>query len=137
MNSYFKITLLFTIGFDKIIKSLNRIKEPKMNAIFNSVKLIHPAPEVGMGGTMFGWSDRHAFTVSRVSPSGKTAWIVMDEETRTDKNGMSDCQNYSYAPGEGGEIKVRLSTNGQWYNGTKKSNKVAFGHRDSYYDYSF
>lgn len=108
-----------------------------MNAIFNSCHLNHDAPTPGMGGTMFYFSDRHAFTISRVSKSGKSAWIVMDKETRTDKNGMSESQTYSYEEGEGSEIEVRLSTNGQWYQGGRNGRKVAFGSRDTYYDFSF
>ena len=108
-----------------------------MNSIFNSATLLHDSPTVGMGGTMLYWSDRHAFTVTRVSDSGKTAWIVMDEEVRIDKNGMSESQIYSYNPGSGGEIEVRLSKNTQWHQGGVKGRKVSFGRRDTYHDFSF
>ena len=56
----------------------------------------HPKPVVGMGATMCSWSDRTAATIVAVTP--KTITVKCDKATRTDKNGMSDCQTYSYTP---------------------------------------
>lgn len=55
-------------------------------------------PTVGMGATILGYSDRHAATVVSVSKDGKSVDIQRDTATRTDKNGMSECQDYEYSP---------------------------------------
>ncbi len=92
-----------------------------------------PTPAVGMGATILMWTDSHAATITRVSPSGKSFWMVQDVATRTDKNGMSECQDYAFTPGTGPEIMVRQTKRG-W-----KCNRggVRVGDRREYHDYSF
>jgi hypothetical protein len=94
-------------------------------------------PTVGMGITICLYRDRHAGTITKVSPSGKTFWYKRDDVERIDNNGMSDSQTYKYTfndkmPDE----KVTLRKNGQWRE-TGTNYYIVLGTRDEYYDYSF
>lgn len=92
------------------------------------------APKVGDGATILMWTDRHAGTVVKVSPSGKTVTVREDTATRIDSNGMSESQVYEYKPNAlGKEWKFRLTKRG-WRSG---STGVLFGTRQAYHDYSF
>lgn len=92
-------------------------------------------PEVGMGATLVSWTDRHPYTIVRVSPSGKTVWVKEDNYKRTDENGMSECQNYEFTSNDASpEIMVRKKKNGQW---ASKGTKFTLGSRSKYHDYSF
>jgi len=91
-------------------------------------------PVVGMGATRMCWSDRYPYTVIAVSASGKTIKVQSDKYTRTDANGMSECQTYEYAPDPNGvTITVRLTKRG-WY---AKGSKFCLGSRSRYHDFSF
>ena len=97
-------------------------------------------PIVGMGATMCGWSDRHAYTIVEIT-NPKTIVVQQDIATRTDSNGMSECQNYDYSPDPSAPKKVvTLRKNGRWverggglWNGTT----YHVGYRSEYYDFSF
>lgn len=96
-----------------------------------------PTPEVGMGGTLLMWTDRHAVTVTRVSASGKTLWFKQDKATRTDDNGMSESQRYSYeADPDARERKATLRKNGAWVE-SRAGTRLRLGDRNEYRDYSF
>lgn len=105
-----------------------------MSQLANHVRIKSPAPQVGMGATIFHYTDRSPATVTRVSKTGKIAWIRRDKYKRVDNNGMSEAQTYEYSPGEGKEVRVTLCADGQW---RSKGEKVAFGHREKYHDFSF
>jgi len=91
-------------------------------------------PEVGMGATLLMWTDTHAYTITRVSDSGKTFWMKRDLAERADKNGMSDSQDYKYTPQpDAPEECVRMTKRGWMCRGQF----VRVGYRDEYYDYSF
>lgn len=95
-----------------------------------------PVPVAGMGVTILSWTDRSAATVVRVSASGKMIWIQPDAVTRTDTNGMSESQQYSYAPDPDAQvIRASLRKNGAWV--TKGGQQLRLGERSAYYDYSF
>lgn len=104
-------------------------------------------PEIGMGATLLGWSDRKAATVIELFKKGKYNYVVVqqDNATRTDKNGMSDSQHYDYTPNlEGSKTTFRILENGfqkVYVNHNNRfvntSGGVMFGERDEYYDYSF
>lgn len=103
---------------------INRLSEGK-----TAVK-----PEVGMGATELCYSDRHAYTIVEVSPSGKTIKVQPDKATRTDNNGMSDAQTYSFEPDTNAPIiTVRLTKKG-WQS---KGRPFAIGYRSEHYDYTF
>lgn len=94
-----------------------------------------PKPEVGMGATIIHWSDRSAYTITRLGPSGKVFWMTRDKVTRIDNNGMSESQQYSYESQPNITArKVVMGKRGQWY---CKGEKVIVGDRREYYDYSF
>lgn len=108
-----------------------------MSQIWNHVKIQCAAPQIGMGATVFHYTDRSPATVVKMSESGKTVWIQVDQATRTDENGMSELQAYEYTPNPKGELmKVTLRRDGQW-RVEKKGLKVAFGRREKYHDFSF
>jgi hypothetical protein len=108
-------------------------------------------PEVGMGATLLMYSDRAAYTVVAVkaNKAGKVveATLQEDEATRTDGNGMSDCQSYSFSRNSKGRLMtIRQTRDGKWreaytdYDGkvrcTKTSSIVRLGMRDGHYDYT-
>lgn len=93
-------------------------------------------PVVGMGCTIHYFSDREAATVIEIK-SPKTVIIQVDKCTRTDKNGMSDDQSYTYEPNPSGAIfEVRLTSKGVWKI-LKESSTVTFGVRRKYHDFTF
>ena len=100
-----------------------------------------PLPKVGDGATILGWTDRYPATV--ISVSEKEIRVQEDFAYRTDKNGMSECQEYEYIPNPDGAITVvkrvgRGKAKGEWrVNGLTGSNSVVFGYREKYYDFSF
>jgi len=93
-----------------------------------------PTPEVGMGITLLHWTDRSAGTITRVSVSGKTFWFKDDVVARIDANGMSESQEYAYAPGDGPEKRAGLTKRGWKQVGGPR---IALGYRRAYHDYSF
>jgi hypothetical protein len=93
-------------------------------------------PVVGMGATLCYLSDRHACTVVWVSKTGKTIRIQEDTATRTDKNGVSESQDYTFTPNPNGAIhEARLTKRG--WKVTKGTTLVSLGVRSEYYDFSF
>jgi hypothetical protein len=103
-----------------------------------------PEPEVGMGATMLSWSDRDPYTIIKVTPyksgpnKGLAREIVVqeDDSTRTDSNGMSDSQSYTFTPNPNGRTRVvRRRKDGSFR--TPGGTQFRIGSRDRYYDYSF
>lgn len=93
-----------------------------------------PVPEVGMGITILGWTDRRPGTITRVSKSGKVFWFKEDNAVRTDQNGMSESQTYEFSENpDAGEERANLTKRG-W---KCSRGHVRVGERDKYYDYSF
>ena len=106
----------------------------------------NPEPEVGMGATILGWTDRHAGTV--IAYDGKVVTIQRDICIRVDKNGMSEDQAYQYKPNPDGRIDhFKRDRKGAWRLCERKANgrwafidirySLMLGHREEYYDYSF
>lgn len=95
-------------------------------------------PEVGMGVTEYGWTNRHAHTIIEVK---SPRLIVVQSATaiRTDSNGMSDAQQYRFEPNPNGRKQVlSLRKDGKWrVRSAESSNSFVLGHRSEYYDYSF
>ena len=94
-------------------------------------------PVVGMGATLLHHSDRTACTIIEVSTSGKKIVLQEDVATRTDSNGMSECQNYAYQPDTNGTIHIATKRKDGWYRVSKSTTRIALGVREAYYDYSF
>jgi len=98
-------------------------------------------PDLGLGVTMYGWSDRHSGTIVYVSDNLKEIIVQADRAVRTDNNGMSECQQYKFfrALSDGGS-RYTLRKNGRWIlAGTDLHNgqAISLGSRDEYYDFSF
>lgn len=108
-----------------------------------------PAPVVGMGVTFLHWTDRSPGTIFRVFTVGKTQYIECraDDYKRTDKNGMSEEQEYRFTTKvNGGRSYYRIGRNGLWE--AVKQNEAGrwvksggaglrIGDRDAYHDFSF
>ena len=95
-------------------------------------------PGVGMGATKLMYTDRVAYTVTRISASGKTFWMQRDKASRTDSNGMSESQSYAYEPDPEGEVlKVFRTKDGRWKSSGVYGCYVLLGERRAYHDYSF
>ena len=105
-----------------------------------------PAPKVGDGATILCWSDRRAATVIEVT--GLIVKVQHDTATRTDKNGMSDMQDYTFEYDPRGCIETfRRGSDGkyhavQWSDATKRWNKAGggsliIGKRNHFRDFGF
>lgn len=88
---------------------------------------------IGDGVTLWCWTDRYAYTVTKRTP--KTIVVQRDNAIRTDKNGMSECQDYRYECNLNGSTEsFRWSDKKRrWVN---RSYNLTLG-RHEYYDYSF
>jgi hypothetical protein len=121
-------------------------------SVFNHImtESAQPVPLVGLGATICMWSDRKATTIIEVHPNkkGVVKEVIIQEDTatRTDTNGMSDSQTYSYQSNpEGRKHTVKLLKSGwrvlEGRDGYTKRNiygsGVVFGVRRHYHDYSF
>jgi hypothetical protein len=94
-------------------------------------------PEVGMGATINHWSDRSPATIIQVSPSRKQIVLREDHADRTDNNGMSECQEYTYTPDEGGRIYTATLRKDGRYRLTGSKESVTIGSRRKFHDFSF
>jgi len=109
-----------------------------VNNIYANSK--HPAPEIGMGCTILGWTDRHAATIIEIEKDGKRIGIRQDIAARVDKNGMSESQDYEYSPGNGAVRYYTLRKNGRYVHegeALKNGETIAVGFRREYYDFCF
>lgn len=123
------------------------------------MKTVVDKPKVGDGATEICCSDCHAYTVVKVSPSGKTIWLQRDIATLLNgvDSGEPDAlkchpggfaaniqglQRYEFKRDTMGVIrKATLRKNGNekypyGIVGTSRSN-VCIGVRNEYYDYNF
>lgn len=92
-----------------------------------------PFPEVGMGATMAVGSDRYAYTIVKVSESGKT--IDIQSEIAINEGDYFGTQKWVHTHNLEGAIKTaRLSKSGYYMCG---GSFVFIGYRDSYRDPSF
>lgn len=94
-------------------------------------------PEVGDGATVLSWTDRRAATVIAVSPTGHRVTVRFDTATRTDSNGMSDAQSYSFEPNPDGVERTYSRRKDGAYREVGGDARVLFGGRDHYHDFSF
>jgi hypothetical protein len=116
------------------------------NHIYSRMVIGQPEPEIGMGVTILSWTDRHAATIVHVG--SKLVVVQEDKATRTDKNGMSECQEYTYERNPNGpRYTFRREKNGYWTevcwnpetNRWRKTNGhgLRIGERNEYRDFSF
>ncbi len=92
-------------------------------------------PVVGMGATVYWYSDRTACTVIKVSKGGNKITLQEDRSERIDKNGMSDQQEYTYHNNpEGRTFECYRRDDGTYGSSGKR---IVLGIRRTYHDYSF
>lgn len=110
-----------------------------VNAIYRQTA--SPEPEEGMGATILMWTDRHAVTIDLVSVDKRRIWVSRDKATRTDSNGMSESQSYTYEHGDDHSTECfSLRKNGRWVRRGEKAHNgtaLSIGKRNEYHDYSF
>lgn len=94
-------------------------------------------PTIGMGATIQYHSDRSPATIIEVSPSGKRIVIQEDSVTRTDNNGMSECQTYDYHRNPEGTIHIATLRKDGSFRLVGGKTLVSVGVRNRYYDFSF
>lgn len=104
-------------------------------------------PKVGDGVTLLLWSDRHAYTISRVSKSGNIFWMkrdiaILDKSFKPEmvEGGFvahttnNHEQKYNYTPDpKADEVRVTKTKKG-WH---CRKGMVGVGRREEYYDYNF
>jgi len=121
-----------------------------INHIYSRAVIGQPEPVVGMGATMLHWTDRTPGTIFRVFAVGKSTFVEVreDNKTRTDENGMSDAQSYSFKTNVNGHARTfKRKANGQWVQVYKSNDTgrwlqsdgcgLRIGERSAYYDFSF
>lgn len=92
--------------------------------------------KVGVGATIYMYSDRIACTVVEVKSKCR-AIIQRDKAIRTDKTGAySENQEYRFERNINGMLYEIYCRNGIWRVKDSKE-RVVIGKRDEYYDYSF
>jgi len=107
------------------------------DAVLNEEVMTHTEakPTVGMGATKIMFSDRHPYTVIEVM-SEKRIKVQEDSATRTDKNGFSESQEYTYEPNPNGTVyTLSLRKDGRW-RVVGDTQVFSVGTRREYYDYT-
>jgi hypothetical protein len=102
-----------------------------MNHLYSGAAM--PAPGVGMGATILCWTDRHAGTIVKITPT--QIHVQRDSAKRTDKNGMSEAQTYEYTADPSGLIEIFRNTKKGYRN--TAGNGLLIGTRRAYHDYPF
>ena len=99
-----------------------------------------PAPEVGMGATRCGWSDRNPYEIIEVKDARHITVRTMNAK-RIDSNGMSECQEYEYTSNPDGVIEhLFLTKQGKWRDRQGRTlgcDGWVIGFAEKYYDFSF
>lgn len=114
----------------------------KMTRVNATIKCVQAGPDlIGTGATIIKYSDRDACTIVKVSKSGKSVTTQVDKATRTDGNGMSESQTYSYEAQPTAACRVyTLRSNGRWVlqgESARRGTGLAIGFRAKYHDYNF
>jgi len=92
-------------------------------------------PTVDMPCTICWITDQKAATVVAVSPTRAKVTVREDKATRTDKNGMSDSQSYTYERDpKGREHVFHRQANGSYRSPGKH---LVLGERHSFHDFSY
>jgi hypothetical protein len=92
-------------------------------------------PTVEMPSTICWITDRKPATVIAVSPTAAKVTVREDKATRTDGNGMSESQSYTYERDPVGALHVfHRQANGTYRSPGKC---LVLGARHCYHDYSY
>lgn len=120
-----------------------------VNHIQSRATIGQPTPTVGMGATILCWTDRHPATIIEIWEEDNTYVVAVQEDhaSRTDKNGLSEVQEYDYSPNCTGSVSYYRLVDGRWQgvrmnSKTKRWNKaegsgLRIGEREKYHDFSF
>ncbi len=93
-------------------------------------------PQVGDGATLLSWSDRHPYTIVAVRNERRVI-VQADRATRTDTNGMSECQTYRFERDHDAPlVTLTKRKSGKWQR-LGESETFLLGHRSKYHDFSF
>jgi hypothetical protein len=121
-----------------------------VNHIHSRSVVGQPAPVAGMAATILHWTDRSPATIFRVFTVGKTTYVEARANfyERTDKNGLSESQEYTYKTNVNGSRYVfKMEKNGTW-TAVRKNEETGrwiksggpglrIGRREKYHDFSF
>ncbi len=107
------------------------------NAIFAASA--QPEPQIGMGATIIMATDRYAATIVEVTHCSVV--IQQDYSERTDRNGMSESQDWAYSPNRKARRETySLRRHGRYVARGERTNggtHLVIGERDHYIDPSF
>lgn len=92
-----------------------------------------PEPKVGDGATITRWTDRTAGTIIKITKC--TIVVREDKAERTDKNGMSEVQEYAYTADPEGRVYTFRKTKRGWR--CVEGHGLGIGYRKAYHDYTF
>ena len=101
----------------------NRMMEGKQEII----------PEVGMGATELGYSDRNPYTIVEIISKNK---IVVQADDAENVGEVCYDQNWKITPNPNGHKKTLIQTKKGW-KVFKGCTRFIIGHREKYYDYEF
>lgn len=99
-------------------------------------------PQVGMGVTHYGWSDRDPYEIIEVKDARHITVRSLGWK-RIDDNGMSECQEYEFYSDPNGRVERLYKNNkGRWVkrvgrNGVDNYGGWRIGRAEKYYDFSF
>lgn len=97
-------------------------------------------PEVGMGATMMGYTDRTPYEIIEVKDERHITVRALNYK-RIDTNGMSESQEYEYTSDENNATsRLFLTKQGQWrerYNDRSLGRTFVIGYAEKYHDFSF
>jgi len=94
-------------------------------------------PTVGMGATIRVGSDSYPGTIIQVTQNGRRIVIQDDTAIRTDKNGLSELQEYDYQTNPNGSIHIATLRKDGRYRLMGEQIPVSIGVRRKYLDPSF
>lgn len=94
-------------------------------------------PSVGTGATIRIGSDSYPATIIQVTRNGKRIVLQEDNATRTDSNGMSELQDYTYETNPNGTTHIATLRKDGRYRLVGEQIPVSIGIRRKYYDFSF
>lgn len=102
------------------------------------IRFVAPeGPHVGQAATICYYTDRAPATVIAVSPNGAKVTVREDKAIRTDSNGMSESQSYTFEPDSNGAVHVFHRNQFGQYKIAGGGVSLSLGKRSAYHDYSF
>lgn len=135
----------YTVSFDAVRSCLERLNH--LNAEGRGVRIREtPNPAhrtymrpivVGMGATYSIGSDRYPCTVTAISKTGHKITTRDDKATRSDGNGISESQTYTYERDPKGEVRTFYRLSDGTYRNKTVSCRLRLGSRDMYLDPNF